>query len=420
MAFKLNKKIIFEGLFYLLFIVYILVLLKVVMFKYIPVSQVILGNTFGMFRSANFIPFDSIVSCFNGEGGDAFRALLNLLGNIAVFAPLGYCTALIFKQFNRLWKIGILSFVISSIFEVLQYTLYIGSLDVDDIILNTLGGILGYGVYILVSRLISSREVLVKVSIVLSLIVFVAGYGVAKYEFADVLGISDHETLTIGEEDIPKRKPDFIGTYIGGKDGVISLYTGRTYKGSSEEKLMDKARVKVTKDTKILFMEISEDKKTTTVKYKPITINELEGIESYSNINLWKNGEVAEVVVLSKGAEKPLDNSNTVVDNFNTISGFLNSVEGNSVNINLISTMDNGNGTSIATSGNGEYANNKSIKIKNGAKIILKTITKSGKVLSEKEISINELKKEDSLEIKGSHGEEGFTGVSVVAYRTEK
>ncbi|MEF9934903.1 MAG: hypothetical protein RR789_06435, partial [Clostridium sp.] len=230
----------------------------------------------------------------------------------------------------------------------------------------------------------------------------------------------DHETLTIGEEDIPKRKPDFIGTYIGGKDGVISLYTGRTYKGSSEEKLMDKARVKVTKDSKILFMEISEDKKTTTVKYKPITINELEGIESYSNINLWKNGEVAEVVVLSKGAEKPLDNSNTVVDNFNTISGFLNSVEGNSVNINLISTMDNGNGTSIATSGNGEYANNKSIKIKNGAKIILKTITKSGKVLSEKEISINELKKEDSLEIKGSHGEEGFTGVSVVAYRTEK
>ncbi|MEF9951107.1 MAG: VanZ family protein [Clostridium sp.] len=415
---KFNKKIIFEGLVYLFALVYIGILLKVVMFKYISVSDVLAGKTFGMFRSANFIPFDTIIQSFTGQSGSVFRAFLNMLGNIVIFAPFGYCLGLIFKWFNRTWKVGLASFILSVTFEILQYTLYIGSLDIDDVILNTLGGVIGYGVYKLLANKIKSRDRLLKASIGLCLCVFVIGYGIAKNQFGDILGISNHRTVTTGQEAIPQSKPDIMGTYTGIKDNSIKLYTGRTYKGSSEEKLMDKASVKINNNTKIYFMEISEDKKVTNINYKLLTIEELGKVKEYSNINLWKSGDIANVIVLWENTMTNENSGGVMVSDPNTISGILNSVGNGAVNVNIVSTVDNGDGSSTATSGNGEYANNKDIKIKDGAKVILKTINKSGRVLDEKTISLNELVKDDSLEIKCNINGKDIIGIKVTAYRT--
>ena len=45
------------------------------------------------------------------------------------------------------WKVALLSFELTLFIEVSQLILRVGSCDVDDMILNTLGGCIGYGIY---------------------------------------------------------------------------------------------------------------------------------------------------------------------------------------------------------------------------------------------------------------------------------
>jgi glycopeptide antibiotics resistance protein len=51
---------------------------------------------------------------------------------------------LLFFKFNSLKKVSLVSVVVSVCIELLQFILRVGSLDVDDVILNIIGGILGY------------------------------------------------------------------------------------------------------------------------------------------------------------------------------------------------------------------------------------------------------------------------------------
>jgi glycopeptide antibiotics resistance protein len=58
--------------------------------------------------------------------------------------PLGFLLPLLFFKFNSLKKVFLVSVVVSVCIELLQFILSVGSLDIDDVILNTIGGILGY------------------------------------------------------------------------------------------------------------------------------------------------------------------------------------------------------------------------------------------------------------------------------------
>jgi glycopeptide antibiotics resistance protein len=48
------------------------------------------------------------------------------------------------KSVRKAWKVALLSFEISVLIEVSQLIFQVGCFDVDDMILNTLGGLLGY------------------------------------------------------------------------------------------------------------------------------------------------------------------------------------------------------------------------------------------------------------------------------------
>jgi glycopeptide antibiotics resistance protein len=81
----------------------------------------------------------------------SFYVLLNLLGNVICFVPFGFVLPVISKQQRNLFKITLLSFLSSLLVELIQLISKVGSCDVDDILLNTLGGVIGYllfwGVY---------------------------------------------------------------------------------------------------------------------------------------------------------------------------------------------------------------------------------------------------------------------------------
>ena len=96
----------------------------------------------------NLVPFSEILRY--PVGSKMFY--YNVLGNIIIFIPFGYIIGNYVKPKNIL-PIVITTFITSLTVELLQ--LKIGrSLDVDDIILNVVGGIIGYLLYIGINAII--------------------------------------------------------------------------------------------------------------------------------------------------------------------------------------------------------------------------------------------------------------------------
>ena len=82
--------------------------------------------------------------------------LLNLIGNTAMFIPLGIVWPVCFKRLNTRGKVIAAGFGFSLCIEILQLPFYDRVTDVDDLILNTAGYLIGYGIYLLVKRIASA------------------------------------------------------------------------------------------------------------------------------------------------------------------------------------------------------------------------------------------------------------------------
>ncbi len=75
---------------------------------------------------------------------------INFIGNIVIFIPIGFFIALLFTKKN-VFHIMFYGFLCSLFIEVAQLFIARGS-DVDDLWLNTLGAILGYGIYLIYNK----------------------------------------------------------------------------------------------------------------------------------------------------------------------------------------------------------------------------------------------------------------------------
>lgn len=73
--------------------------------------------------------------------------VLNIVGNVVAFVPFGIFLPMYSERCRKFWKAVYCSFELSLLVEVLQLIAKVGSFDVDDLILNTLGGMIGYLIY---------------------------------------------------------------------------------------------------------------------------------------------------------------------------------------------------------------------------------------------------------------------------------
>ncbi len=124
-----QKVIIYEELLKYSFIIYVLSLFYVVTFQDVSWS------------TSNFIPFKEMFRY------PIFSRLFfkNVVGNMIMFLPYGFFISY-FLKLDKIKTITILSTIVSLSIEFTQ--LLIGRVfDVDDIMLNIIGGILGYTVY---------------------------------------------------------------------------------------------------------------------------------------------------------------------------------------------------------------------------------------------------------------------------------
>ena len=76
----------------------------------------------------------------------------NVVGNFVVFMPFGFLVPILGRKKRKFWFTALASFELSLSVECIQLITKTGCFDVDDIFLNTIGGILGYLVYALMQR----------------------------------------------------------------------------------------------------------------------------------------------------------------------------------------------------------------------------------------------------------------------------
>ncbi|WP_026571919.1 MULTISPECIES: VanZ family protein [Sediminibacillus] len=124
-------------------IVYSIFLLVLLFFR--PAGQV--------YDNYNLIPFKTIMFYLYGETSP-FIAFYNLAANIGLFIPFGiyYCCK---REEAKLRYLAGMAIASVSLIEILQFLTHRGSMDIDDLILNTSGILLGYLIYPLFSKVFS-------------------------------------------------------------------------------------------------------------------------------------------------------------------------------------------------------------------------------------------------------------------------
>ena len=92
----------------------------------------------------NLIPFKEIERFWTYRHELGIRSFFNLAGNILGFVPAGFFIPILWKKKPGCLYTMFITLNMSFQVEVLQLIFRVGSFDIDDMILNTIGGLLGY------------------------------------------------------------------------------------------------------------------------------------------------------------------------------------------------------------------------------------------------------------------------------------
>ncbi len=115
-------------------------------------------NTFGIIsvfskehiEMCNIVPFKTIFEYFQRLAEHTINTntvVMNLLVNLILFLPMGMAIPVLFeKKINKFWKFLLFIIFITFLVEIIQFITLSGSTDIDDIILNTISGCIGYGI----------------------------------------------------------------------------------------------------------------------------------------------------------------------------------------------------------------------------------------------------------------------------------
>lgn len=101
----------------------------------------------------NLIPFQSLRIIWHIflNGGDPNEQIILLFGNIGMFAVPGFLLPVLWRRFEKVKQTVLTCFLISLAIEITQ--LFVGrSTDIDDLLLNTLGGLLGFLLYAILKK----------------------------------------------------------------------------------------------------------------------------------------------------------------------------------------------------------------------------------------------------------------------------
>ncbi len=135
----------------ILFAVYFLFVIKVIIFKY-PFEQLrAIMDTWSKevvlegLDTANFTLFKTIHMYI--DYSYMLNSFENLAGNVVVFIPYGMFLPSIWNRFRNFADTFLAGFLFSLSIEIFQLFSAFGAFDVDDVLLNSVGVIIGYLMY---------------------------------------------------------------------------------------------------------------------------------------------------------------------------------------------------------------------------------------------------------------------------------
>ncbi|WP_457315887.1 VanZ family protein [Sinomonas sp. RB5] len=136
------------GIILAVFALYTAFLLRLLLFSRAPGSE----------RSLNLIPFASIAEFLSSHSSGTVRvAFANIAGNILIFIPLGFYVSWL-RQRAAAWTTMLTVALVSAAVEVIQGVFAVGASDVDDVILNCVGGMIGVFTFRLLSALLREHS----------------------------------------------------------------------------------------------------------------------------------------------------------------------------------------------------------------------------------------------------------------------
>ena len=98
----------------------------------------------------NFLPFTTIYEYLLGEPGRLI-ATVNLVGNIALFVPIGCLVPVLWRRMS--WQGSVALGVAAGLaIEGLEVAFHTGVFDIDDVILNAIGVMIGYWTFSIFAR----------------------------------------------------------------------------------------------------------------------------------------------------------------------------------------------------------------------------------------------------------------------------
>ena len=150
---KSKKKNILKFIFFF----YLLVLVRIVIFKYplgnyVEIVRQWSPDVFwqGLYHS-NFTLFKTIRMYITYWG--RINSFENLVGNVAVFLPFGCFLPRVCRWANHWFMVSCAALFFSLGIELFQLFSAFGAFDVDDLLLNVSGALLGYWVHIISTKI---------------------------------------------------------------------------------------------------------------------------------------------------------------------------------------------------------------------------------------------------------------------------
>lgn len=138
-----TKKIIFNKYHELLLILFFIFIISILIITGITDIS---NFEFKFNGKLYLIPFSTIITFISIP--DKFFVISNILGNIFLFFPIGFLLPLLWQKYKNRNNVILFAFCFSSGIELLQLFLK-RETDIDDIILNTSGALIGYLIFIL-------------------------------------------------------------------------------------------------------------------------------------------------------------------------------------------------------------------------------------------------------------------------------
>lgn len=139
---------------WILFISYLLLLLYFLFFA----ESMGRNNHSGVY-SYNIEPFREIIRFYKHRQIVGFGAfVLNIFGNIFAFIPFGFFRPIIGIHRHSFFKTLFQGALFSAVVEIIQVLSTVGSFDIDDIILNSIGVLIGYIIFILSKNALKNRK----------------------------------------------------------------------------------------------------------------------------------------------------------------------------------------------------------------------------------------------------------------------